>query len=80
MWQITIVHIILISIIGVGLFVTLLYCIGFFEGGYIKRRIMRKNKNSRHTKIHITRFYILVLIILIIISFLTIRLNLRGGQ
>ncbi len=80
MWQITIFHILLIGLIGIVLFCILLYCIGFYEERFIKRRSKQIKKEHNYAMPKITRYYFLLLFLFIILSFLLIKLNIRGEQ
>jgi hypothetical protein len=79
-WQIIIFHILSIVLIGIVLFCALLYCIGFCEARHIRRRSKQIKIEKDHTKPKIIRYYILLLLLFIILSFLMIELNIRGEQ
>ena len=80
MWQMTIFRILTIGLIGIALFYVLLYCIGFCEARYIRRRSKNSKKEKSHMKSKIIRFYTLLLFLFIILSFLLIKLYVRGEQ
>jgi uncharacterized membrane protein len=79
-WKMTIFRILSIGLIGIALFYVLLYCIGFCEARYIRRRSKNIIKEKNHMKSKIIRFYILLLFLFIILSFLLIKLHIRGVQ
>ncbi len=78
MWQMTMIHILSVGLIGIVLFFILLYCIGLCEARYIKRRTKQMKIEHDHAKPKIIRYYILLLFLFIILSFLLIKLNIRG--
>lgn len=80
MWQITILNILSVGLIGIVLFYILLYCIGFCEARYIRRSTKHMKIEHDHTKPKILRYYVLILFLIIILSFLLIKLIIRGEQ
>jgi hypothetical protein len=79
-WKMTLIHILLLGLMGILLFRFLLFCIGFFEAGHIKRR--KRDIQAKHfeTNKKIFQFYMLILFLMLIISVLYIKLKVGGGR
>ncbi len=77
MWQITLLRMLVIVIIGIILYFTLLNVTGRFAAGRLKRRksIPRKERQIPRSKIIV--FYILILICSVMIGFLLIKYDIR---
>lgn len=80
MSQMTLPRILLIILIGIGLFCVLVYITGFCEPSYIKRRIKEGKSNQKKIKARIIVIYLSLLLSIIIISFLGITLIIRSIQ
>jgi quinol-cytochrome oxidoreductase complex cytochrome b subunit len=79
-WQITLLHILIMGMVGICLFCILIYCIGLYEGNHIKLRKKQILNNRYNLRRKIVKFYILILFLLIILSFLFIKISVRGAQ
>lgn len=80
MQQKMIPRILIILLIGIGLFSTLLYITSFCESRYLKRRSKVSMSNQKKIKTGVFMIYIFILISIIFISFFVITLDVRSIQ
>jgi|GEM_PF-2202278 hypothetical protein len=79
MWQMTILRIALLLILGVLLYRSLLYMAGKKECLRLKIRKRGRSFLSNQYKVRIKNIYFLILAVIIILCFLAIKIKVRGA-
>ncbi len=78
MWEIAALRMLLITLLGILLFLFLLKMMGRIEGRYIKIRKHKVTGNSNHTKVIISMIYIILLVVTVLFCFYIIDWRIGG--
>lgn len=80
MWQITLFHIALMILLGWVLFISILTLAGQREDIHLKKRKKSTVKLQEISKTKISAIYIVILMLICSIVFLSIKLYIRGAR